>query len=135
MPTEVFPDVEVELVAWLKAQLGVGVRVCTELPDDLDAELPAVKLQRTTGPDDPDGKLDQPLVDVDVYAATRGAASLLANQIRQLVRYQLRNTVTAAVVFGAAETLAGPHWLPDDNTNLRRYNATYLIPFHTVPTP
>lgn len=135
MPTTLFADVEVELVAWLIAELGPGVKVCTELPANLDQVLPAVRVQRITGAEDADGKLDHPVVDVDVFAADRGAASQLANQVRDLIRYSLRNTVTAASVFGAPTTNVGPRWLPDDNTSLRRFHARYQIPFHTAPTP
>lgn len=126
----IWPDVEIELVAWLGAQLG-GVRVCTELPADLGAVLPVVQVQRVGGDDDT-FRLDRALVDVDVYAATRADASTLARQVRDDLVMNLRGTSTAAAAFGLVATVAAPQWRPYENINLRRLGATYELYFHPV---
>jgi hypothetical protein len=124
-----WPDVEVELVAWLGARRGV--RVVTELPARLEEKLPVVQLQRVGGTDD-GIRLDRALVDVDVYAATRRDASLLARQVRDDLVMHLRGTATAAAVFGRVSTVSAPAWRPYENPALRRAGATYELFFHPV---
>lgn len=124
-----WPDVEVELVAWLGA--AVGERVLTELPANLDDVLPVVQVQRVGGGDD-GFRLDRALVDVDVYAATRAGASTLAGQARHELVVNLRGVATAAAVFGRVATVSAPAWRPYENTGLRRSGATYEIFFHPV---
>ncbi|MFD7705715.1 hypothetical protein [Streptomyces sp. NPDC059786] len=122
-------DVEAELVAWLKAQLAV--RVLTDLPADLNAVLPVVQVQRIGGSDD-GFRLDRALVDVDVYAATRPAASDLMALTRTRLLAGLRGTTTNAAVFSAARTITAPAWRDYENTSLRRFGATFEIFCHPV---
>jgi hypothetical protein len=127
----IWPDVEIELVAWLSAQRGSGVRVLTELPADLGDVLPAVQVQRVGGDDDT-FRLDRALVDVDVYAASRGDASTLARQVRDDLVMRLRGSSTVGAVFGLVATVSAPQWRPYENINLRRLGATYEVYFHPV---
>lgn len=127
----IWPDVEIELVAWLSAQRGSGVRVLTELPANLTDVLPVAQVQRVGGDDDT-FRLDRALVDVDVYAATRTAASTLARQVRDDLVMHLRGTATAAAVFGLVTTVSAPQWRPYEDINLRRLGATYELYFHPV---
>ncbi|MEU6543876.1 hypothetical protein [Streptomyces sp. NPDC046859] len=124
-----WPDVEAELVAWLKAQLNV--RHLTDLPTNLTEVLPINQVQRIGGDDD-SIRLDRALVTVDSYAADRAAASLLARRTRDKLVNQLRGVQTAAAVFGRVSTLSAPAWRPYENPNLRRMGATYEIYFHPV---
>jgi hypothetical protein len=124
-----WPDIEVELVAWLAA--ATDTVVTAELPADLDSILPVVQVQRAGGDDDT-FRLDRALVDIDVYAASRGDASALARQIRVLLLGQLRGSATAAAVFGRVATVSAPSWRPYENVNLRRCGATYEIYLHPV---
>lgn len=125
----VWPDVEIELVAWLDAHLDV--RVVTELPATLLDVLPVVQVQRVGGDDD-GFRLDRALVDVDVYAATREAASTVARQVRSYLLGSLRGAATATAVFGYVSTVAAPSWRPYENIGLRRYGGTYELFFHPV---
>lgn len=124
-----WPDVEIELVAWLTAALDV--RHCTELPADLLEKLPVNQIQRAGGDDD-SFRLDRALVSVDSYAATREAASLLARQTRHELVTNLRGVKTAAAVFGSVGTVSAPAWRPYENPQLRRMGATYEIFFHPL---
>ena len=124
-----WPDVEIELVAWLAT--AVGVRHCTELPADLLDELPVNQIQRVGGDDD-SFRLDRALVSIDSYAATREAASLLARQTRHSLVVNLRGVKTATAVFGGVSTVSAPAWRPYENPGLRRMGATYEIYFHPV---
>lgn len=124
-----WPDVEAELVAWLKARLNV--RHVTDLPANLVEVLPVNQVQRVGGDDD-SIRLDRALVDIDSYGADRGAASLLARRTRHELVVNLRGVQTAAAVFGRASTISAPAWRDYENPGLRRMGATYEIYFHPV---
>lgn len=122
-------DIEVELVAWLGAELSV--RVVTELPATLTSILPVLLVQRVGGDDDT-FRLDRALVDVDAYAATRAEAAALAAGARSRLVASLPSVATENAVFGRVNTVQAPAWRPYENTNLRRIGATYEIFFHPV---
>jgi hypothetical protein len=124
-----WPDIEIELVSWLAADQDV--RVVTELPSNLVEVLPLIQVQRVGGDDD-GFRLDRALVDLDVYASTRQAASDLARSARSGLLGHLRGTSTGAAVFNHISTVAAPSWRPYENVNLRRYGGTYQLFFHPV---
>lgn len=127
-----FPDIEVLVVAYLKTK--TGKRTVTDLPsvDDLAAALPLYRVTRVSG-EDSNFRLDHPIIDVDVFAATRGTASLMSRQALDLLRNHLpwEDSVQPTGVVTAVETVIGPRWLPDPNPNLRRFSASYEITLHT----
>lgn len=131
-----FPDIEAVLVSWLPGQLssiyGVNVRVLTETPDNLGDILPVVAVSRSAGVDI-QAILDRPVADIDVFASTRTAASLLSRQCHILLHGYLPGTVIAGAVIGMVNTVKGPGWLPYQDLDFRRYNATYEIYTHPAP--
>ena len=126
-----FPDIEVLVIAYLKAE--TGQKVVTDLPagDALAAALPVIRVTRVSG-EDSDYRLDHPIIDVDVFAATRADASTLSRQVQDLLRNHLpfEDAVQPTGVVTAVGTVVGPRWLPDSNTNLRRFQASYEITVH-----
>lgn len=128
-----WPDVEIELVARLATR--TSKRVVTELPANLLEILPVIQVQRVPGGGDDGFRLDRALVDVDVYAATRQAASELSEVVREELVIKLRGVKTAAAVFGRVATLSPPAWRLYENPGLRRSGATYELFFHPVSGP
>lgn len=124
-------DVEVELIAWLQVKAGDDVVVRDELDNNLLDELPTWQVQHVTGDDD-GFRLDRALVDVDVYAPTRGEAAAQSALIRGWLLTELRGSSTAGAVFGMVRTVSSPSFRPYENTGLRRVGATYEIFFHPV---
>ena len=128
-----FPDVEVLLVAYVGGRLDV--RACTELPaaDLLNTQLPVVRIQRISGANR-DYRLDRPIVDVDVYGATRAQAASVSEQIRDLLvnGLQYADSVQPTGVVTSVETVIAGRWLPDPDTSLRRYNASYELCVHPL---
>lgn len=122
-------DVEAELVAWLTERLDE--RTLTDLPANLTDALPVVQIQRVGGNDD-GIRLDRAFVDVDVYAASRQAASQLMSQTRSLLLTGLRGTATDVAVFTSARTVSAPSWRPYENPGLRRFGATFEVFCHPV---
>jgi len=125
-------DVELLLIQWLRAQLGSGVVVRDELDNNLLNELPTAQVERLPAGDDDGYRLDRALVDVDVYAATRGSAIALALQIRGLLLGSLPGSTAGGAVVGKVRTVAAPGVRPYENTGLRRIGATYEIYSHPV---
>jgi hypothetical protein len=125
-----WPDIEVVLVAALGAEF-TDATVSTETGNDLLSLLPFIQVARAAGDDD-GFRLDRPLVDIDVYAATRVAANTLALQVRTFILRTLRGSVTNGAVFGHTGTVSAPSNRPYENTGLRRTGATYELFFHPV---
>lgn len=120
-----YPDVERLLVAYLSDALKV--RVVTDLPANLQDILPVVQVGRVGGADDV-VTIDNARVDVDAFAAGRGAASDLAERCRVALRFELPGRVVGGARVAAVRTGAGPAWRPyDDTTNVRHFGATYEI--------
>ncbi|MYV77794.1 hypothetical protein GT352_28255 [Streptomyces sp. SID1046] len=125
-------DVELLVIQWLQARLGNGVVVRDELDNNLMNELPTVQVERIAAGDDDGFRVDRAFVDVDVYAATRGAAIALALQVRGLLLTELPGSTTGGAVVGRVQTIAAPGPRPYENTGLRRIGATYEIYSHPV---
>ncbi|MGW7350944.1 hypothetical protein [Streptomyces sp. NPDC054784] len=125
-------DVELELIGWLQARLGDDVWVRAETDNHLAEQLPTVQVQRLPAGGDDGVRLDRALVDVDVYAATRGEAIALAATVRALLLIQLRGSKTANAVWGRISSEPPPAIRPYENTALRRCGATYQMYVHPV---
>jgi hypothetical protein len=121
-----YASVEKLLVAWLESQLPTVTRVVTELPAQLATKLPVVQVVRFGGPDD-QPTIDLPTVDVDCYAASRGTAEDLAEDVRDLLRFTLPGKTVGGTTVSRVQTIAGPHWRPWDDTTMRRYGASYQL--------
>lgn len=122
-------DVELLLIQWLQAQLGSAVLVRDELDNNLADELPTVQVERIPAGGDDGFRLEQALVDINVYAATRAAATALALQVRGLLT-TLPGTTTGGGVVTRVSKIAGPAVQPYENTALRRVGTTYEIYSH-----
>jgi len=121
-------DIEVALIGWLAAR-NPDATVRDDLDNDLADELPTIQVTRVGGDDD-GFRLDRALVDIDVYAATRGQAAELAALVRGQLLTDLSGTATDTAVFGRITTTAAPSWRPYENTAVRRYGATYEVFSH-----
>lgn len=120
-------DVEVLIVGWLTAQ--TGIRTCRELPAKVEGHLPIYQVTRVSGAPR-DYKLDRPVIDLDTWAADRDATSLHAREAEDLFENFLPYAVLDGAVVTAVRTVVAPRWLPDENTFLRRMNASYALVLH-----
>jgi hypothetical protein len=125
----VFVDVERLLVIWLSGRLGR--RVLTDLPGDLAGQVPLVQIARYGGADERPG-LDTVLLDVDAYGANRGSAVALAEAARHALRFALPGEQLDRAVVTRVDTLEAPSLRPYDNTDVRRFGATYRLILHLV---
>lgn len=131
-------DPEVLLVAWVNANLAAK-GVTTLPPDDptgsFVAGMPYVQITHIGGADDLDTLADLS-IDLDYYAASKGAASELARQGHQAVRYGLRGSILTHSGMSATITNVRTGFLPrrDDsygNPAVFRYLSNYAITFKT----
>ncbi|MFE9855606.1 hypothetical protein [Streptomyces sp. NPDC005780] len=125
-------DIELDLIGWLQAKAGAGVVVRDEVDNNLLNELPTVQVQRIPAGGDDGFRLDRALVDIDVYAATRGGAFDLALLIRGWLLTELPGAQTSRAVYGRVASSPPPAVRPYENTGLRRVGATYQIYSHPV---
>lgn len=125
-----WPDAELAVTAYLTSQLGLGVRVCNELPADLAGEVPLIAVRRVTGGGD-DRVDDDAVIDVECFAADRGGAWDLTTQMRTAMhrlggRYVPLPT-GGGVVVDVADTDNGPGEIPYANPAVRRTVTTYRL--------
>lgn len=124
-------DIEAALIAAATPVFPQAV-VRDELDNNLLAELPTIQVEQIPGGEDDGLLLSRALVDINVYAATRGDAYGLAIQVHAWLTGHLRGTATSTAVFGRVSALALPAARPYENTALRRVGATYQIYLHPV---
>jgi len=117
--------------AWL-AQQFPNARVVTETPADLVDVLPCIRVERFGGSDDV-YTLDVANIDVDCYDATREAARSLAEDVRTALRLSAEGQSVNGALIAQVTTISAPTWTPYDNTNLRRFTASYRIAIRSIP--
>ncbi len=104
-------------------------KVFREVPPNLTHAVPLVTVTRFGGADK-NIVLDQPVVQIDVFAATADSAEDLAEDLRTAMRMKLpRYVFDGAVVTGVA-TFAGPQLVPWSSSNVWRVSARYQITVH-----
>ena len=124
-----YPDVETAVLDWLEATFPAlaptaTVRhVDTETPYDLAGALPFVRVRLVTGRDD--GVTDYSVVDLDVFADSRGTAYAWASDIRSRLTGSPHRV--GPVVLDRVVTEEKPRALPLEDENIRRFGATYRI--------
>lgn len=134
MRAAVFPDSEAVAVAWLRTQPELdGVKATTNLIG-WQAGQRRVVITRIGGVPSLAVRIDNPRLDVDVYAEDKGAAHDLA-QVTRAALHDLpegEHTALGAVVANVTDD-TGLQWLPDPGTNAARYSFTVRLAVHPYP--
>lgn len=127
-----YAGVERLLIDWITTT--TDVRAVTDTPANLAAAVPLYRVTRVGGPSHVDNpRFDLPTVTVDSFAASRSAATDAALDLDEALRTQLPGTTTGGATVTRVETVTGPHWAPWDDTNLRRFAATYRLHVKRLP--
>lgn len=128
------PAVLTVLVGWLTEQLG-EIRVCTELPQNLETQVPLVQLvsisDALSGSAQTQGTAT---VDVNAFGADDDAAEALALQVEALL-LDTRGVTTGGAVIRNIRSRRRPARTPYENTQVRLYAAMYEIRIHPAPAP
>lgn len=115
-------DAEATLVEWLTNTAFPGTRVVTEVPADIEAAMPFIRVARIGGNDDHVPVFDNPTVDFDCYAASRIEARDMCHEVRDEVRYTLPGATVGDVFISRVRTMTGPRQTPPfDNPTVRRF--------------
>lgn len=131
MRAALFPDSEAVAVLWMRA--GTAVTVATDMKGWL-APRSRIVITRIGGVPSMAVRIDNPRLDVDVYAASKEAAHDLA----QLARVRLHelptgdHTALGAVVAHVADDV-GLHYIPDPDTQTPRYVFTLRLAVRPHP--
>ena len=127
MTVPVFPDVESALLYAL-VPMQPDIRFVTVMPASVTGFV--ARVHRISGAPR-DIHVDRPIVDIDVFgpASEAGNVSVAARSIQADVLSLMGRVVTNGVIQHAV-TIAGPRSLPEANTDLVRYGATYEIQIH-----
>lgn len=124
-------DIEGELIPRAQARWPDAV-VRDELDNNLLDELPTIQITQIPGGDLAAGRLARMLVDVDVYAASRADAFVLAREVVAWVERDLRGSTTSTMTIGRAGVFTLPAARPYENKALRRVGGTFEIFCHPV---
>ncbi|MGQ4343602.1 phage tail termination protein [Streptomyces sp. SAS_275] len=124
-------DIELELISRATARFPDAV-VRDELDNRLLNELPTIQIEQIPGGGDDGLLLSRPIVDINVYAATRPDAITLAREVHDWVTRELRGSTSDSTVIGRTGCLSLPAIRPYENTSLRRVGGTYEIFCHPV---
>ena len=117
------------LIGWLTLELGV--RVVAETPANLATVVPVLQVTGIGGADFTP-TFDTCNVDVDSYAASRGESEDLSNRARQALMFTLPGKLIGGVaVVSEVRTIMRPTWTPYDDTDLRRFTASYAVTIHS----
>jgi hypothetical protein len=131
MTTVTMPDAEQMLTGHLAAQLP-DAHVCADLPEPADFAglVPIVQVARIGGLIVARKRLDNPRMDIQVFAATRAAANDLLSQVRGLVEDMPGVARDGGLVTRTGEE-TGPRLIPDPNTDVVRMG--YTASLHIRP--
>lgn len=123
--------VEPLLIAWLTSKYP-QITAAVEDPEDLDNIVTPTayfaKVLRTGGGSG--FTLDEPRVDIEIYATTKLAAATLAGQVRDSLKYTLQTYTVGLVSFGRPVVEMEPMWRPYDDINVFCYGASYQLYVH-----
>ncbi|MEU1254782.1 hypothetical protein ABZ445_16030 [Streptomyces chartreusis] len=120
------PNIEAVLNPW--AESTFDAMAGAETPDDLEAHLPFIRIERGGGSDQ--RFTEHPRVFVDVFAATADEARTLSDSIRDALLF-LRGTVNGAVIRDI-RCDSGPSRQPWANEEIHRRGATYTVSFRAA---
>lgn len=117
-----FPNAATLVIAHLSTTLGV--RVVTRLPGTLTAAMPLVRITVAGGSDD--GLNDEPVVDVEAFAASEGAMWTLIEDAREAM-HDLAGRAVGGKLVDSVGTIARPFWLDYENKDVHRAVSTYRL--------
>ncbi|MEU6594853.1 hypothetical protein ACIP4Y_27495 [Streptomyces sp. NPDC088810] len=132
-PTVTFPDVERLVVDYLKTRAELATATVDNVPPSgFDGTQQVVLVSRSGGAWIDDQRLDQPLVDFEVYGPDKTTAHTLALKVRSAL-LTLRGTLYGTARVTDVVEADGPRWLPDWNRSAaNRYYSTVRLLIHTA---
>jgi hypothetical protein len=129
VPTALLPSAPVLFIARAKTHPDLVAIQATRVGTKLNATLPATRVQRIGG-SPPELWRDDPLLQVEAWAADEGTADLLIRTwVAALPDFRHRATTGEIHTYGID---SGPFWSPDDPTLSN--NSRYIITVRLLTT-
>jgi hypothetical protein len=124
-----FPSAELMLIAQMGQVFSNEPtwRFCSSLPATIAG--PTIRFKRISGAAR-NIRIDHPVTDVDVFSSDYGISDSVARQIEVALLMTRGTQVLNLGVIQTVTVVNGPHWLPDPNKDLFRFNATYELHVH-----
>jgi hypothetical protein len=119
-----FPDLERDLAVW--AQALTGVPAGSVAPGTIPAGG-FIRVVDISGTDD--SITASPSFEFSVFHPVRGTGWQISDTIRGAVKPRTR---VGAAIIDSVRTSASPRQVPWDNTNTKRFSATYMISVRRV---
>lgn len=128
-----YGDIEKLLLDWAEP-LWPGIALNNELPYNLTYQTDLLVISRLGGPMGAVPGMDTPMIDVDVFAVGRDRAKALAIEVTTAVRHRLTGVALSdnATRVKAVRSVAGVALRAWDNTDLRRFGATFALTTQTL---
>jgi hypothetical protein len=125
---KVFPDAELMARNFLAEYFGDEAHLCTVLPEDaqfdeLVQDKAVIRVIRTGGSWRFRRVLDEPMVDIDVWAGSLASARLFANRARAAVADMQGDQRDGGLCTYSTE-ISGPGRRPEDNPKVYRIGFT-----------
>jgi hypothetical protein len=117
-----FGDLEAVTVAWLKPRL-IGVKVATEVPNPRPGELVKVSI---TGGSTPNRVTERTQLTLECWAVTSIRASEICRTARAMIT-AMDGEMINGVFIRRVQTVGGPVFFPDPDSDRPRYQTTMLI--------
>jgi hypothetical protein len=128
------PDVEVGLITAVRAQFPTRT-----VGWEVKGPWPCVRLLRVGGTTDEILRVDQALIQAEVWgepnnvsSTQRVALAALLAQVDAFLVGHIPGLVTVTTVFGRVRTLNRGQWAPDDTTGQQRYFSRHTVAAHAV---
>lgn len=122
-------DIETGLIGWLADEFPSPTRVVAETPANLGT-VPCIQATRVAGGGEFFSTFDNPIFSIHCFGKTRALAADLAESVRVAMRDDLEGQSLGTAFVLSVSTQQAPAWTPYDNTNLRRFTATYALRVH-----
>ena len=130
MTATLLPSAAVVLVAWAKGNAALAAIHGGRVGTKLNATLPAIRVQRIGGTP-VETYEDQPILQVECWAADEGTADLLARTVVAALPTARGEYPTGRVYTYSIES--GPFWSPDDPTLSN--NSRYILTVRLLTAP
>ncbi|WP_242890801.1 hypothetical protein [Actinomadura litoris] len=137
MELDVWPDAELIVIDFLTEVLQ-GVWSCNRLPpaEEFNARLPIIDVTRVAGLRTTDTwsdgyLLDEPVIDLDLWAATPESGALTAARSVAALEAMRGHRAHGAAV-GRVKNITGPRPRPDVSQNITRLGVTATVPLRLI---
>lgn len=107
---------------------ATGARFVTKTPDDLNAQVPLVRVFRLGGPSSDDlPRFDAPTLSFECFGNGDAAAGDLATAVDRWVRSLAGKTLADGTVVTKTQTVSGPAWRPYADTTVSQYGCSHVL--------